>query len=612
MSEWQIPPGGKGLARPKRKPADRAPKPSALEKLLAEHAIPDDEDILPDDDDQLELPEDEDESCPLTTLERDELRDIVVELASREEESLALYEPMEEQDRFHRSLAPERIIRGGNRGGKTLAACVEMARALTGQDPYQKYSPTNGRAIVVGKDLLHCSEVIYRKLFLPGAFQLIRDPETGKMRAFRPGNQWDDDHAEEAKDAPPLIPHRFYKANWIAWDDKRREVPKSVRFTTGWKLVFFSSLGPPPQGWDADIAHFDEEIVHPKWYGEVQARLMDRRRWNRTLGIVQNGKFWWSATPQAGTQQLYDLSQKAEECRDEDKPSVVEFFCSLLGNTHITTAAKAEFIKKLEGNEDEYRIRVLGDFALLGMRVYPEFIPRGVHGTAAFPIPREWTKYCAIDPGRQVCAVLFCAIAPPNTAWSGRKIIYDELYIKKCSAKLFAQKMFEKIGDTGIYEFLIDHHAGRITETGSGKTIEEQYSEALKAVGISSDRTGHGFTWAADDVEAGIEAVRRGLHVTDGKAEWVVFWEKVPNMLYEASRYCYQRIKTSDVVTDKPWQKNNHLMDAWRYLGSHRLRYVKPKTDPKRGKGGYAFEKIRAKKKKARKTLGWNGSIKLG
>src|ERR1043166_1805002 len=43
---------------------------------------------------------------------------IIAEVARRRAESLHLYEPLPEQFEFHRSMAPERILVGSNRGGK--------------------------------------------------------------------------------------------------------------------------------------------------------------------------------------------------------------------------------------------------------------------------------------------------------------------------------------------------------------------------------------------------------------------------------------------------------------------------------------------------------------
>jgi hypothetical protein len=549
----------------------------------------------------------------LTMMEAEEFKGVLAEIASRQMEAIRLFVPLSEQERFFASDAGERIALGGNRGGKTTVTCVEIARAVTGQDPHDKYPRENGSAILVGKDLTHCSKVFYKKLFKPGAFKIIRDEETGRWRTYNPNSESDSARASEARLAPPLIPRRMYDERKIAWENKKDEIPKTIKLKNGWTLHFFSSLGAPPQGWNVDLVAFDEEIEHPLWYPEMSARLLDNRVEEPETGKVRGGKFIWSATPQSGTQQLYDLKCRADELRDTPKPLIECFEFGMLDNPWVSDKAKQEFISKFEGNEDEINVRVYGKFALLGTRVYSEFAPKGVHGCETFHVPEDWTVYAAIDPGRQVCAVLFCAVPPPGSPWAGRKIIFDELYLKRCNAKIFAEAMRRKMGHRPVQYGIIDHRAGRITEIGSGKTHEQQYSAALKEVGFKFEHNGHEFVWSSDDVKAGIESVRSMLHVVDGKSELVVMREKVPNLLWEMERYAYRKLPNG-VVTDEPIKLNDHATDCLRYLAMAKLRYVKPK--PRKRKGGYTTEYLKLKKarERARKARdsGYGDSIKVG
>lgn len=166
---------------------------------------------------------------------------LVAEYLSREQESLQLYEQLDHLALFHASPAPERVLRGSNRSGKTITAAVEFARAVTGVDPYDKYPKSDGRAFIVGKDEKHNSEVIYRKLFRPGAFFVIKDKVTGKDRAFRPWDPEDKARKDEARRADPLIPPRMIVD--IAWENKKESCPSLVTLTNGWEIRFFSSKG---------------------------------------------------------------------------------------------------------------------------------------------------------------------------------------------------------------------------------------------------------------------------------------------------------------------------------------------------------------------------------
>lgn len=558
--------------------------------------------------DYTEAPESDDPDCILTMSESNLLAKILAERNRRRKESLRIFSPMESQEAFLASNAPERLARGGNRGGKTLICAVEVARAVTGQDPYGKYPKRNGRFIIVGWDLQHCADVCWRKLYKPGAFKIIKDPTTKEYRAFNPELAYDRSHEYLAEESPPLIPKRFIKE--ISWEDKKKGIPKVVRLTTGWEIVFYSSKGDPPQGIDVDGAWFDEEIQLPLWYKEISARLLDRRKKMKD-GSIQYPRFIWSATPLAGTEQLLELHQRAQDQANDITPMVQEFFLGLLDNKHISAESKKEFIDKLN-NEDEYKVRVLGDFAIAGTRVYPEFTPRGVHGIDDFPVPPDWTRYCAIDPGRQVCAVLFAAVPPPYCRDYDPKRVYfyKELYLRRCDAKIFAKAMKDVTKSEQIEQWFIDHRAGRMTEIASGRTPEEQYSAALKELGVKCVKTGHGFTWGADDVASGILAARAGMHIDPeiGASRFVFFRSGLKNFLWEMDRYSYKR-NPQGIVTDDVIKLNDHLVDCFRYLAQANLRYVKPKVASREG---YTNKALKAKRDRERAKSGYGNSIMLG
>lgn len=569
-------------------------------------------DLIPD-----VVPEFPDRDSPdptqLSQAQAEEMRGVLAEILARRRESLRIFQPLPEQEAFFRSESGDRIAIGGNRSGKTTVSCVEIARAVTGQDPYDKYPKENGRCILVGLDLTHCSKVFYTKLFKPGAFRVIKDEITGEWRPFCPDDPGDAVRIYDSRPAPPLIPRRFYDYKKIAWENKKDEIPKTIPLKNGWTIYFFSSKGAPPQGWNVDIVGFDEEIEHPLWYPEMSARLLDNRTVEPVTGKVRSGKFVWSATPQTGTQILYDLASRAEKLECEENPSISKFHFGMLDNQYVSNAAKQEFIAKFADNPDELAVRVDGKFALIGSRVYSEFAPRGAHGCDTFDIPDDWTRYCAIDPGRQVCAILFAAIPPPRHEWAGRVVIYDELYIKRCNAVIFAEEFVKRVSGQPIEYGLIDHRAGRMTEIASGKTPEEQYSAALRAKRFRFERHGDTFVWGADDLKAGIQEVHNALHIVDGKSRLVVMREKCPVLLWEMERYSYRKMPNG-LVTDEPIKVSDHLCDDLRYLMSGKLKYVKPRA--RKSKRGYTNDLIAAKKERAKlrgqNESGYGGSIKVG
>lgn len=517
------------------------------------------------------------------------LSQLVLEYMKREQESLALYEPLPHVAEFHSCEAPERILRGSNRSGKTLTAACEFSRAVTGTDPFKKYPKNDGRAFVVGKDEKHNSEVLYRKLFRPGAFYVIQDKATGKMRSFRPWEPEDAARKDEARRADPLIPPRMIVD--IAWENKKESCPSLVTLTNGWEIRFFSSKGKPPQGSDIDLAWFDEEIVDSEWYNEIAARLIDR-----------DGKFFWSATAQLGGAQLFDLCEQAERCRNDPEPRVVEVFAHISSNPHFTDEQREKFFSKL--TDEQIKIRVEGEFAFTSYRVYPEFEER-VQGIDYFQIPNTWTRYAVTDPGRQVCAVIFAAVPPPSDPWAGHVIAYDELYIRNCTAKKYGEEMRKKCQGQNFEAFIIDHQGGKITDIASGQNVEAQYAAALKQHRIRSRRTGHAFIWGASDVDGGIEKTRSWLVIGDnGRSKFLFFASKMPNFAWEVKRYHYKRV--AGRLTDKPDKRNDHMADNLRYLAMYDPKWVKPVKMGGTRQG--VLDRIKEKKKKNSKP----GSITLG
>ncbi len=508
-------------------------------------------------------------------------------MLSRQFEALALYEPLPVQDAFHRSRARQRLLRGSNRSGKTLSAAVELARAVGGKDPYQKYPLTDGRAYVVGLDLMHVSQVFYRKLFRPGAFKMIRDLGTGRWRAYRPWQPDDLARKPEATLAPPLIPPRLVQS--VAWEEKSKGIPRMVRLKTGWEITFFSSQAKPPQGMDLDLVWFDEELEDEEWYPEMTARLLDRR-----------GCFFWSATPQAGNEQLLQLSERAD--RDALRPPferlVEEFVVLLDDNPHIEDSEKKAIASLYE--DEQADVRVGGEFAAKRWRVFPEFSP-AVHVKKLDDVPLTWTRYVAVDPGRQVCAVLFGAVPPPGEQ-PFDLVLYDELYIRDCSAAIFAERMAEKAQGQEFELFVIDWQMGRQTQLGSGETVEFAYSQALKALRVRSRRSGYGFAWADSNVLGGIEAVRGWLRVNPQTdcPRLVVREGTCPNLREEIKRYRYKR--EGRTVTDRPETRGAvHQMANLRYLIGCDPRFVRPSA--KKYETG-ALKAFRDKERRKRAAAG--------
>lgn len=497
----------------------------------------------------------------------DEVRQIVGEIAKRQREALKLYEALVMQIDFHKSRVKTRLARGSNRAGKTLMCAVEVARACQGQDPFGKY-PRRGTAYVVGYDWSHHGTVTYPKLFQPGAFRCIEDEATGELRAYRPWDGRDVMRKSEVVDAEPLIPERYVAD--VSWYRKKESIPAFVKLTTGWEIHFFSGDGRPPRGQTVDLAWMDEEIGNQFWYNELVSRTADR-----------DGKIIWSASPQSGTEQLYQLHLLAARQRDDPERTVEEFHIRLTDNPHLTAKQKAEMVAA-KTSEAARTTDIDGEFLFTTQLVYGEY-SLGVHGLVMNVIPDDWTLYAVTDPGHAICAVLYAAVPPPDQQHEfGRLVLFDESYIPKCSAAVYAERMRGKTAGRRFWDFIIDTRAGRQTSNQTGKTTAQQYSEALQTSAVRCELRGSAFCWGSDDVVGGIESVRGYLRVSgDGRPGLRVACErsptgylisKLPN--FEAEIASYRMKRAGDIVTDRPEDKGwHHLMDAMRYLCAYQPKW---------------------------------------
>lgn len=508
-------------------------------------------------------------------LAKQRAKDIIRILIGRKAEALRLFIPLEVQQKFFESTCRVRLVRGANRAGKTLLAAVDVARACTNQDPHKKY-PKTGDVYIVSEQWGEIGRVIYPKLFMRGPFKAIRDKETKLWRAYKPWEPADAARVNEAKDAGPLIPKRFVQS--IAWHEKKLNQPKLIKLKNGWTIHFFSGDSKPPSGSAIDIAWLDEEIKEAEWFIELNSRIAERE-----------GVLLWTATPEVGTDQFLDYCLKAENqmLLPPNERDVEEYHMTLAQNPHISAKAKEGMASML--SDQDYQVRILGVNASKGRVILPEYSLRKF-GLQHFEIPKRWTFYAAVDPGHQMCAVLFGVVPDPSDMVNDPDpfdlLLFDELYIPRCNARKFAQAMKTRVNDTqtDFEDWAIDMHMGRQTEMGSGRTVMEQYSDALAELGISCRRRGSGFAIGDDDVKGSVENIRSYLALDPysglPRLRVLMTLDKnkqpqsmLPNFDREILRWKYKVDK--GLATDEPETRGNvHLMACLRYLCGMKPKFV--------------------------------------
>ena len=515
-------------------------------------------------------------------------QDIAKEIGNRKLEALRLYEPLPFQDAFHRCTAKEAILQKGNRAGGSLAGFVEVARAVTGQDPYDKYPKRDGVVACLGFGEPHIGKVIYPYLFMSNAsFRIIKDEVTGDWRAYKP---WTDAHrAKETKPAPPLIPNRYIKT--IAWNNRAKRIFDRIDLVTGWTIFAFNSSGDPnhAQGFDATLVHIDEDTDMDGWYDEMIARLsMAATKYDGCPGFLR-----WTAMPHAKNEDLVTLVQRAEDEASQENPSAVVIKASVFDNPYLPKAAIEQNIKIWAAQGDDVlRKRAYGELTSNSSLVYPGF-NKYLHNVRKEEEPRlkvqeilaknnweppaDWCRYAVLDPGHNPCATTFYAVPPPSVG--DHVVCYKEFYIQECDASKWAQKMATDTRGEVFQAFIIDAHGGRLRELGSGIHPREQYTSALKERGIRSVSTGHGFRDGSDNIKGRENALREWFNIRgDGTTKLLVDVERCPNFIREIGRFRKKIVKLNgrDMVDDDAVRRMCHAVETMEYAAADGLRYVQP------------------------------------
>lgn len=535
------------------------------------------------------LPPDVRQAVRANLYQENRAKEILGELAARRSEALRLYEPSAFQQRFHASRAKEVACIKGNQVGGSLALYAELARALTGQDPHEKYPKENGKAVTIGFGEDHIGRVIYPYLFMAGAFKVIRDRETGQWRTYRPwpmDRGGDLERADEARKSPPLIPKRFIKGK-IAWEDRGKRIFKRVEFINGWELEALNSRGDPKhsQGYQIDLAAIDEDMAKDGWYSELLARATMRKGYMR-----------WAAMPHDKNDELLNLMWRAEDESSKQNPSTEVIKATIFDNPYLPEESRKENLRIFASQgEDVLRRRAYGELCNESRLMYPAF-SESFHNAIKFDEPRlavqkamterqgeppvDWCRYVAIDPGHSVAAATFWAV-PPETV-GDFAVCYDEIYLTNATAATFADAMQMKCRDKVIQSFIIDMRGGKLREIGSGLQPWEQYRAALESRGVSSVETGSGFIPGVDNIEAREGVLRSWMEVRqDGTSKFLLVVGKCPNLVRELKRFRKKVVHVNgvEVVSDEGNRRGGtHAIETCEYAAAHGLRYIRPKA----------------------------------
>lgn len=371
----------------------------------------------------------------------------------------------------------------------TLTAMAEFARIIRGLDPFKKLPAGNLRTMSVGIDQDYLGQVLWKKLWFPGAFEIVPDEVDGFWRAVRPDplnpktvDPIDAARMAEWRPAPPLLPgDEIAKVNY----EKAGEgVPSLVLMRNGTESLFCTSRGNPRQGIQLNFVNFSEELLSTKWLGDAMARL-----------VRYGGSFMWDCTPENSTPQLYDLHKRVLN----GDPDVEEFKLLIENNPYFTEDSKRRLYNDLAAlGADTLAVKWHGEYAIAGRSAYPMY-NLDDHGIEPYAIPHDWMVCVAIDPGSRAQGAVFGAV-PPDAS---RLEIFGALVVKNQNAYAFAKELKRIVGWRRLEVKVIDKKGSDPRSPGRDNTIADHYMKEFERAGLLPARLmGHGFVHGSSDCEA--------------------------------------------------------------------------------------------------------------
>lgn len=500
--------------------------------------------------------------------------------------------------------ATEALYRGGNRSGKSIVSAVRMAsilrdmpvKTLMGDDIVCRRQHQRDRPLtvwIVGLQLNHIGQTIYRLLFEPGLYKVIVDLDTGLLRPYREWDPADKERSSEVKDSPPLIPMSEVKPDGWAWEEKASNQFTQFEMMNGTKVFAFASTAAAKEGDPVDVIWIDEKIANSRHYGEWRARLIDR-----------DGFMFWSTKPNAGTLAMLELSDRANEQKEEvengerDKADIIEYRLQTSNNPTLNQSSVGKFRDSLSA--DELAMRDKGEYELENALIYPYFDSELCRAIARDPDqddeiamilrdnngvpPSSWCHEFIIDPGTIKPAALLGAIPPPEL-WGCDDpviVVYDEIYRGRLDAVEMAKALKELTPDDRVYQrMVIDGQAGKQQQMSYSKTVAENYSDEFRKVEVNVVQEGtHGLFIVGDPNFTARRSLLNREYLTlqdNGRVRLRIVTDRCRNLIWQMTNNHLSIDPQGFVDDSRPAKRQkDDVRDCLEYWCSRRPRFVAP------------------------------------
>lgn len=420
---------------------------------------------------------------------------------------LVLNEP---QSAFHRSMARIRLFFGGNGSGKSFAGLHELAHTHLKTHPFRDVSS------------------IHKTWF------------------FTPDLKKVEDFIEELKKIVP--PSKFPHIDKLGTPNPRRLIWQNGEWTTFFSYEQDSSAA---ESTNIDAVFFDEP---PPRNTYVAAYRGCRSNPNHFLCFFM--------TPLDEPWIYTDLYLPS--VRGEAKHIEVIMGSTLANKANLSSAWIDEFSSSL--SEEEKRVRLHGEFAVLQGRVFKEF-SRHEHVVKWKPWPHEWPVWVAMDPHTR---------KPSTALWIG--VTKDEeLVVLDEASALDVIQLGEKIKKIEA-ERKFRIVSRRIDNSASGSGWEENTT----AIDLLRDKCGLHFNpmraeeKAVDESIYKIKALLMEEKLASGLGKpRLFFMENCKEMITQMELYGWRdnRHPEKSGVSEKVKKVNDDFIDPLRYIVMSRPRF---------------------------------------
>jgi len=337
--------------------------------------------------------------------------------------------------------------------------------------------------------------------------------------------------------------------------------------------------------YDQDLDAFGGQSKHLIWCDEEPPFGIWQENMMRLLDT--DGYMLLTMTPIHGMTWVFE-----DIYLSEDTKHVGVYKANTLRNPHLNEKA-IDKIRALIHSEDDEAVRLYGEFIPTSNFIYPMFDKR-VHIVDPLDVwndpdkpghlPDDWMVVLGIDPhDRTPHGVIFCGVDRDNNVY-----VFDEIS-QHCLIGELAQLIKNRLpeGRKPAYS-MIDSSAN--TESSiAGRSMVQEFAQPGNDILVLATKKGRG------SVLEGIQTVRDYLHYEENedgrltKKPQLRIFSNCVNLIREFRLYVWEDWKGTNRARkdpkESPLKKDDHLLDALRYVLMTRPVYRHPSLTKKMSEG---------------------------